>query len=326
MSEIEFGGNVPVEASDRHKIAQAIYHAVTGKTEKLSRAFSENYRVTFPDIEQLFAKCDQMCGQWNLLNRTTNITVHHLDDNTQNFSSLDRFRAYDLSQTSPVEALTVEFNLLLNLPNVEKPQPYKIVIRIISTITLMRRMEQDMPPPSFLRFFRAGPVVVEIEYVDYIIARSMMAIIDSWMNEVQISEKRKLLLFIQRNSHWLPRISGALLLMLSSVASYNSAPSVLSANSGDQLLAQFLIATFAFVAASMYAGSWLGRLTEGFIDKIQELSYVKLNRGDDRQINEFIKSNKLSMIVATVSFIFITVHAVFCGLFASYLYAHLINP
>lgn len=316
----ELRNSLTIEISDKHKIAQAIYHAVTGKTERISRSFTENYRVDFADIEQLFAKCDQMCTQWHVLNRSTNITVHHLDENTQNFSSLERFRAYDQSQTSPVEALTIEFNLLLGLPNIEKPQPYKIVIRSISAITLMRRMEQDMPPPTFLRFFRAGPIVAEIDYVDYIVARSMMAIINSWMNEVQISKKNKLLSFVQNNSHWIPRISGAVLLLLSAIASYKSAPSILSANAGDQLLAQFLIATFAFVAASLYLGSWLGRFTENFIDKIQELSYVKLNRGDDRQIIAFNKRNRLSGIYAAVTFILITIHAILCGIFASHLY------
>lgn len=323
MTEQENGSRgLLVDSSDHHKIAQAFYHAVTGKTEKLSRSFTENYCVRFADIEQLNAKCKQMCAQWHVLESNTNITINHLDDNTQNFSSVERLKIYDQSQTSPVEGITIDFNILLSLPGVEKPQPYKITVRVLSAVALMRRIEEDMPPPSFLKWFRGGPIVVDIEYVDYVVARNILSTMESWVNEVQISAKGKALRFAQRNSIWAPRVGGAILLLVAAMASFWSAGEVLQVDSGDQVLAQFLIATFAFVAGSMYLGTWVGRFAENAIDRLQELSYIAFNRGDERLIDRFRRKNRNSLVIAVTSFVVITIHAVSINLIASYIYAY----
>ena len=107
---------VLVQGDDTYKIAQALYHSVTGKTETVSKQFSENYRITFDDIRQLHAKFQQMCAQWKVLGQNENITVFHVDDNKEVFSSIDRIELYDLSQTSPIESITFEFTFLAALP------------------------------------------------------------------------------------------------------------------------------------------------------------------------------------------------------------------
>lgn len=314
-----------LEGADSHKIAQAIYHAVTSKTEKLTRAFSENYCIKLADIEQLHTKFLQMCTQWTVLKRSENITVQHIDDNSQNFSSIERLRIYDQSQTSPVEGITFEFNILLNLPDATKPQPYKVTVRILSSIAMMKRIEQDMPPPGFLRFFRAGAIVVEIEYVDYVVARNIMSTVDSWVNEIQISSSGKMLRKFQRYSHWIPRLSGALLMIISAITAFYLTGSMLEVHSGDQMLAKFLIATFAFVTTSLFAGSWLGRLAEWAIDQIQELSYIELNLGDKRLLGDFRSKNKKYYIGVVISFLLITIHAVSCGVIGAYVYEKLFH-
>jgi hypothetical protein len=75
-----------VDESDRFKIAQAIYSSVTGKNEKLSRSHSKDYLITLDDIRQLHVKCQQACGQWTVIEKSENITVHHLDDNKEVYS------------------------------------------------------------------------------------------------------------------------------------------------------------------------------------------------------------------------------------------------
>ena len=110
--------NVIIQSTEAFKIAQAIYSAVTGKTEKLSKIFSDNYKITEADILQLHAKCEQMCTQWNVLSKNENITIQHTDDNKQNFSSIERLKLYDKSQTSPVEGITAFFIFICYLHNV----------------------------------------------------------------------------------------------------------------------------------------------------------------------------------------------------------------
>lgn len=309
-----------VESSDSHKIAQAVYHAVTSKTEKLTKTFSDNYCVKFADLEQLHAKCSQMCSQWTVMGSSENITVHHVDDNNQNFSSIERLKEYDQSQTCAVEGITFEFKLLLALSSTPKAQPYNITARIMSPLAMMSRINRDLPPPRFLRFFRGGAIVVEVEYVDYVVARNIMSTLESWVNEIQISSRSEVLRFAQRFSHWIPRISGAMLLLISAITAIQLTDQSLESNSGDAILAKFLIGTFAFIAASMYMGTWLGRFTEGAIDRLQELSYIDFNRGDARLLDSYKKRNIISIIGAMVSFALISAQAIACGIVGTYIY------
>ena len=266
----------------QHKIAQAIYHAVTGKTEKLTREFSENYCIKFTDIEQLQAKLLQTCAQWNVLAHNENITIQHLDDNSQSFSSIEKLKFYDASQTSPVEGITFEFNLLISLPQVEKPQPYKIIVRIISLFAMAKKMRGGA---RFFRYFRNCTIFVEIEYVDYVVARNILSTLDSWVNEIHISSKNKVLKIAQRFSHWIPRISSAALMLLATITSFYIADNVFkSPLDNSSLLAKFLLVTFAFIAGSSYFGSWVGSIAEWGIDCLQEFSYIEINIGDKRLI------------------------------------------
>lgn len=310
-----------VKKDDSHAIAQAIYHSVTGKTEKITRSFSENYHITMSDIEQLHQKCTQMCSQWNVLGANENITVRHVDDNSQVFSSLDRFRIYDKSQTSAIEAILYEFNVLLAIPSSQKPQPYKITVKIISSLAVMEKMEMNAAPPRLLRLFGEGPITIEVDYVDYVVARNIMSTVESWVGQIKQSKKNKILKPFQENSHWIPRISSAILLCLAMLMAYFAAGKILFTDSnGNQLLAQFLVATAGFSIVSLIIGTWLGRFVENLVDRIQELSFIDLNVGDARIKEKCEKGNGKKYFWMLVTFIYLTAHGLFCSIAGTFFY------
>jgi len=312
-----------ISSPEGHKIAQALYHAVTGKTERMTRRFNDCYNVKFSDLEQLNAKFFQMCTQWHVLEQNSNITLYHLDENKEVFSSLERMRKYDQSQTSPVESVSFIFNVLIACPNGTKPQPYRITVRVLSTITLLNRMQNNMPPSSIIRFFTEGPIVVDVEYVDYVVARNMVSTFQSWVDEIQISEKNRYVEKLQKYSHWFARVSGALMVILASYASFQMTEKYLSTDSGDLLLAKFLIFSLAFVASASILGNWLGRLLESAIDSIRPLSYIRLNVGDERLITKFTSRNTRSWLLASVTFLLVSLNAIFNSVIASYVFRFL---
>ncbi|VAW81252.1 hypothetical protein MNBD_GAMMA12-1539 [hydrothermal vent metagenome] len=323
MTQSESPNSFLIQGSEAHKIAQAVYYSVTGKTEKLTKAFSDNYKITFEDIQQLHSKCEQMCTQWNVIECNENITVNHVDDNKESFSSFERFKIYDKSQTSAVEGVSYEFNALI-LPNgTPKPQPYKINIRIASAIAVYSRSENDGPSSFIMKFFRSGPLIIEIEYVDYVIARNMMSTIESWVKEIEIEKRNKYLIFLQSNSHWIPKLTGTILMMVALVASFFAIDSVLIGREENTTLAKFLLSSFGFIVLSSRVGTWLGRITENTIDRIQELSHIELNRGDKNLLSDFKKKNSRSYLKSGIYILIITAHAVASGYFATFLYESL---
>jgi hypothetical protein len=324
MTQSEAPNGFLIQGSEAYKIAQAVYHTVTGKTETVSKRFSENYKIGFEDIKQLHAKCTQMCTQWEVIEQNENITVYHVDDNKEVFTSVDRLKLYDQSQTSPIESITYEYNALLKLPDMAKPQPYKITVRMASRIALMRKTESEGPSPLIMRFFRGGVINLDIEYVDYVVARNMISTLDSWVREIEVTKKNRILSSFQRYSHWVPKISGLLLLLLATMSAVFSADTIVTASTANSLLAKFLIASFGFVATSYFVGTWFGRMAEYSIYRIQEISYIEINKGDKKLLEQFKSSNKSLFIKASVSFSLITIHAVACSYIGTMVFESLI--
>src|SRR5262245_41541221 len=95
----EPGSGRPVSMTD----LQAIYNEITGKSEERSKHYNSAYRVSFTDLEQLHSKLEQACEQYSVESKTISVTIYHLDDTKETFSSFDRFRLYNKSSTSPVE-------------------------------------------------------------------------------------------------------------------------------------------------------------------------------------------------------------------------------
>ena len=64
----------------------------------------------------------QVCEQYNIEAQNTSVTVYHLDDTKEAFSSFERFRIYNQSATSPVESVVLKYNFLIVLPRTRKAQ------------------------------------------------------------------------------------------------------------------------------------------------------------------------------------------------------------
>tara|TARA_B110001469_G_C9571435_1_gene283345 strand:- start:99 stop:1088 length:990 start_codon:yes stop_codon:yes gene_type:complete len=305
---------IEVDDGDRFKIAQAIYNSVTGKTEKLSRSFGKNYIITADDIKQLHMKCEQACSQWEILQKNSSITVHHLDDNKEIFSSTERFSVYDASRTSATESIVYESNILIRLPNVEKPQPYKITVRLLSKVSLMKRMESQMAPPPFLRFFTAGNIVTEVDFVDYVVARNMQSVIESWVDEIEIESKFGWIEKVQKYTHWIPQVSHFSIVLLFGVTLFQATPTILIDDSKPALLAQWLILAGTTLFLSGILARILGRMAESGIDRVMTISSIQLNKGDKKLLENFKKRNIWRALQATLAIGLIISQGVAVGL------------
>lgn len=299
-----------IDDSDRFKIAQAIYNSVTGKTEKLSRTYSKDYLVSLDDIRQLHLKCQQACGQWTVMNKSESITVHHLDDNKETYSSFDRFCIYDQSRTSPTESLVYEFNLLLELPKVEKPQHYKVSVRALSRVAMIRRMEKEMAPPPFLRLFGGSSIVVEIEYVDYVVARNILGMLDSWTDEIERHSKLSWIRHVQRFTHWIPPVAQFVVVGFVGFSLFKTTSAVLNDSSTPPMVASWLILAGTVIALVAMFARRLGSLIENGIDQILTLSAIKLNKGDERLIERYRNRNILKTGQVLLGILIVTANAV----------------
>lgn len=290
--------NAVVLKDHEFKIAQAVYGIVTGKTEKLTKGFKSPYLIDFSALLQLHSKLLQTVSPWDKLQSTDNITVYHTDDEKQVFSSIERFKLYDASHSAPVEAIVYEFNFLMRIPGVEKPQGYKIVVKLFSHNAIMSKIEGGEPSPTadFFRFMGSPSVAIEIDYVDFVIARSILAAFESWVKSLPIQSGGRLFDKAQRHSWIIPRLSGFAMSVITLAVCYLCIDKVLSDKSTIPDLAKFLLSTAIAFAVAIPIAKSLGRFAEMSVDELGVHGAIKINVGDQRLLTNRSTKNRWNLI------------------------------
>lgn len=182
---------------------QGIYNELTGKSEKVGKSYTKPIQVKFSDLEQLNHKILQTCEQYNICSANCSITVFYVDDTRDQFSSFDRFRLHNAGCTNPVESILFKYNFLVILPKTKQPQSYTINIRLASRVAVMRRMDGEFygPPPQIIRIMGNRTAVVEVEYIDYMVARNLLNIVDEWFKGIPTAGEHKWLNWLRYRSH-----------------------------------------------------------------------------------------------------------------------------
>ena len=109
------------------QMVQDVYNEITGKTENISKSYRLHHKTLLVDLEQLNIKIHQLYEQYNIIENNCNVTLYHVDDCKEIYSSFERFRFGDKSSLSSVENIRLQYNFLILLPKTNRPQPYKLV-------------------------------------------------------------------------------------------------------------------------------------------------------------------------------------------------------
>lgn len=271
------------------KVYQDIYHQVTGRTEQVRKRYTENLLVDFGELEQLNHKVFQLCDVHNVIAKNASVSVFHEKDRKEQFTSFERFRAYNANTSSPTVSIVLRYNFSIIPAGRERPQEYVVNIRLISRVATVRQMENDAPPFLQGRFFgfMAGLTAeVTIDYADYVIARGFLEAFDEWIAGCKVTPRSKALQFARRRSHLIPEI--AQLLVAASVVYFGlqSVPQYFGTETTPATWARFLI---IFCGGSYILISLVKKtaeLIEEAIDTFPEVAYLKLNKGDEKLIDE----------------------------------------
>ena len=279
------------------KTVQQIYSEITGSTESLEKAYKINHFIGFDDLCQLEAKINQTQEQYHIISKNCSITLFHLDDQRQVFSSFERFKIFDRTTLSPVENIRIEYNFLIVLPQLKKPQSYKIEINIRSRAAMIKRANNTNSTRSaiFYEFLTDNTAFLEIDYIDYSVARNFQGVIDGWFRALP-----------EQKSRWIPKLLKKLtghyifIFRFTLIAAflafcYAHFSEVLSKNTINQItLLQAAIITFGGLTLMSILSGKLGALTSEAIKMVQIKSYINLTRGDEIAFNEMASSNKIS--------------------------------
>lgn len=278
---------------------QHIYNEITGRSEELSRYYSQSHCITYEDIKQLNAKIVQLYEQYHIQARNCAVTLYHLDDQKQIFSSFERFELFDRTTLSPVENIRLEYNFLIVLPIVNSPQKYEIEINIQSRATMLEREKKENPFRSefFFSLFGQRTALVEIKYIDYTVARNFQIAIDGWFKGLTCTNLHPVVAFLKRFMDAFPL---AFRLVFVPWFLYTCAqhflPILQVAGYSSEVLYQASVVTFggAFLLSTVVAR--MGAILSNAIRRTCSISYLNLTRGDENAINSLKGTNSAALI------------------------------
>jgi len=254
----------------------------------MARRISSAHQTEFADLENLNSKIDQLLEQYNVAEKSCSVTFYHTNDSTERYSSFDRARACEMGATSPVENVRMEYDFLIILPVAKKPQPYKISIDVHSRAAVLEKLKSHTSFQSkfFLLLGSEETGAITIDYVDYAVARTMMNAIVQWfegLNQVQPSKLVSIAKKFSDNFDWIFKYVTATVF----AATFAS---VFVENKINSAMSHVLFAgTVAFASIFIFSGiaRELGSFLGNVVDSYQPLSYLKINRGDEKVIRSF---------------------------------------
>jgi len=271
------------------KVYQDIYHQVTGRTEQIRKRYSDNILAEFSDLEQLHHKISQLCDVHHVVARNETISVFHDKERKELFTSFERFRAYNGNATSPSVNVVLKYNFSIVPAGLERPQEYVVTVRLTSRVAAVKQLEDEAPPFMRGRFFRymAGSVAeVTVDYADYVVARGFLEAFDEWISGCKATPKSKALLVLRQHSHRIPEVAQLAVAAVIVGFALEAIPTLFGTSAAPATVARFVVifAGVSYILLSLVRAC--AELIEEAIDTYPVLSYLKLNKGDERLIEE----------------------------------------
>jgi len=275
--------NVPVE------ILQAMYREITGKTEKISKYYAASIELDIDTISQLFYRVTQTINQFGPIERSETITVNHLGDDKLTFSSFERFRLYDTNKRAPIAAILISFNILIRSAQTEKPYNYKLTVRFLPFV-LKEAEQEGLSFRYLIGPYAERPLYAEIEYVDYVVARSVISAVDEWVNSIKNTENSPISdWFIKHQEKFEPIIIG--LGVIASIFAIISLAPNYTANIPENfhLFGKYILFGIVWVIITylIYAG-FASHIVLGWYN-YRKISFSMINKGDRDNKNSSLK-------------------------------------
>ena len=245
--------------------------------------------VDFSELEQLHFKISQLCDVHNIAARNETVSVFHMKERKEQFTSFERFKAYNANATSPSVNVVFKYNFSVIPSGLERPQEYVVTIRLTSRVAALKQIEEEAP--EFMRgrifgFMAGSSAEVTVQYVDYVVARGFLEAFDEWIGGCKATPKSRVLHVLRRYSHIIPELLQLAVAAVIVGFALQAIPAIFGPTSTPAVAARFVV---IFVGGSyilIVLARRTAKLVEEAIDSFPELSYLKLNKGDDRLIAE----------------------------------------
>lgn len=313
-----------LEVSSR-ELAELLFKAATGKTDKLSHDFSGDFIVTADDIQNLHDRLRQCFATYHVLTGpTVTIRIEYDNGEKQQFSSYEKYMELGRYRPEVTSEFVMKYELIIKLPDVENPQRYILNISIDSHLPLLKSDAQSTESIDIVQYVVFTMIVpsisMSVDYVDYMYAKSFQNIVEDWTKPLHKNKYSNIMRWCAgRIGMWrsdFRRLSlvGAALFVLTYV--YMRKINMEDVSEFGNLFAYTII----FYAISLFFFEWCGGKFSEAVQNSMTPTVILLTKGDE-DAYEFHKNKKKMTLPTIIKCITGSLFAVFVHVVASALVA-----
>ncbi len=297
------------------QLAQDFYNEITGKSERLKELSNDPFILKLRDIEQLHFRLEQSTEQYNICSFNESYSVSYVDDSSERFSSIERLKLHVGTRGCAIEEIVVQYKILIILPKTNRPQEYKLTVKMASRVAKIESMRKELGSMPFeiplFQFENIKTASFEIEYVDSTVAHAFMSVLKKWFNSLEKNRTSNAIKLIRKSSHYIPKLTKYSLLTISCTYIYKSSSIYLLAPDVDaRLVTLFTLSSILVAYLSVRIGIAIGKKIEVNLDSIYEQSYISFSSADDNFVKESsinIKKSKINAVTGLVVTIIVSI-------------------
>ncbi|MEV9616731.1 hypothetical protein [Aliarcobacter butzleri] len=302
---------------------QAIYSEITQKNEHLTKHYTKAFKLNKTHISHLKQLIDDILRQYNVISINTNISVYQSDNVKKHYSSIENFLTIDTTAKA-TEQIVIEYDLLIQVPNIEKKQSYKIVIKILSDVIAFSDAMNKLPI-ELLDMIEKNNIEIKIDYIDYTIAKSIINTFDEWVTDIS-DKNNKFLSFIENQKKSFAFAIKNLIIFFSFMIVYTFIPKYISiANTDMQLFTKFIIVSIGLIYLSNKIASVFSIFIRTSLSFLQNFSSIELTPEDKKNIDIYESKKKSKVILFFITILLTLIYGVISSLIANQIQEKYIN-
>jgi hypothetical protein len=189
----------------------------------------------------------------------------------------------------PVEEVAISYNLLVVLPQTNKPQEYRINILLMSRSAKIESMKKQLDEIPFSiplwQFESKFTCRASVDFIDITVANSFISVIKSWIDCLDVTSMNPVLKKIRPLSKLLPLLGQYCLLAMGAFYTHKQLP-IYFQQPEASTTASFILVAFLFNFLLFKFGRFIGHKSERHLDCIYQLSYINFSGADARLARE----------------------------------------
>lgn len=284
-----------------------VYRELNETGKEISKSYDDNLKITFIDLDELHRKILQTIISQNGTGVILKINMEQLRGENATFTDFDDFAKNNTSGPNPTQEVILTYNYIIKNEAERTIERYKIIIRLLSRVAQYHDATTRAPEfmLEFLSHFKSNVAKIDVEYYDYVKARSFLSTFDEWINGCSKTATPKFLNIFNLTFNKLNWLIKLFILFLLTFNAYNHIDD--NSDKISYIIKYFIIYTFSFYFILTVVNNTFTIIRKS-INSYFLISYVSINKGDTHLISKYTTYNNKNIfksILGILSTIFI---------------------